>query len=156
MLVWGCHSPFYNNVHGSSSSSSGSSCSKGLTMVVHAGTNFLIRSMAFQEANWSPTFTLTEDFALGMYLKMNGWHCRYVEEYLAIGEAPDQVRNCFQQRSRWCKVSPAVISSLHPYLHVKVHKWWTQHQLPAVERWPLSLRCQTFTAMCTGRVLPPS
>ena len=31
--------------------------------------------------------------------------CRYVEEYLAIGEAPEQVRNCFQQRSRWCKVS---------------------------------------------------
>lgn len=60
--------------------------------------------MAFQEANWSPTFTLTEDFALGMYLKMNKWHCRYVEEYLAIGEAPDQVRNCFQQRSRWTKV----------------------------------------------------
>ena len=30
--------------------------------------------------------------------------CRYVEEYLAIGEAPEQVRNCFQQRSRWCKV----------------------------------------------------
>ena len=62
--------------------------------------------MAFQEANWSPTFTLTEDFALGMYLKMNKWHCRYVEEYLAIGEAPDQVRNCFQQRSRWTKVLP--------------------------------------------------
>ena len=30
--------------------------------------------------------------------------CRYVPEYLAVGEAPDQVRNCFQQRSRWCKV----------------------------------------------------
>jgi cellulose synthase/poly-beta-1,6-N-acetylglucosamine synthase-like glycosyltransferase len=27
--------------------------------------------------------------------------CR--QEYLAIGEAPDQIRNCYQQRSRWCK-----------------------------------------------------
>lgn len=27
----------------------------------------------------------------------------YVQEYLAVGEAPDQVRNCFQQRSRWTK-----------------------------------------------------
>ena len=35
---------------------------------------------------------------------MNRWKCRYVEEYLAIGEAPEQLRNCFQQRSRWCKV----------------------------------------------------
>ena len=53
--------------------------------------------------SWSPEYTLTEDFALGMELKKRGWHCRYVQEYLAIGEAPDQVRNCFQQRSRWTK-----------------------------------------------------
>ena len=26
-----------------------------------------------------------------------------LQEYLAIGEAPDQIRNCYQQRSRWCK-----------------------------------------------------
>ena len=31
------------------------------------------------------------------------WQCRYVPEYLAIGEAPEEVRNCFQQRSRWAK-----------------------------------------------------
>ena len=41
-----------------------------------------------------------------MIMKANKWHCCYVEEYLAIGEAPEQVRNCFQQRSRWCKVLP--------------------------------------------------
>ena len=28
----------------------------------------------------------------------------FLQEYLAIGEAPDQIRNCYQQRSRWCKV----------------------------------------------------
>ncbi|KAK9857954.1 hypothetical protein WJX84_008696, partial [Apatococcus fuscideae] len=67
------------------------------------GTNFLTRSCAFREAGWSPEYTLTEDFALGMELKKCKYHCRYVEEYLAVGEAPDQVRNCFQQRSRWCK-----------------------------------------------------
>ena len=72
---------------------------------VWAGTNFLTRSSAFEEVGWSPTYTLTEDYALGMELTMNRWKCRYVEEYLAIGEAPEQLRNCFQQRSRWCKVS---------------------------------------------------
>ena len=55
------------------------------------------------EVGGSPTWTLTEDFALGMELKKYGWNCRYVQEYLAIGEAPDQIRNCYQQRSRWCK-----------------------------------------------------
>ena len=42
--------------------------------------------------------------------------CRYVQEYLAIGEAPDQIRNCYQQRSRWCKVGtslPLLCSGLH-------------------------------------------
>ena len=53
-------------------------------------------------------WTLTEDYALGMELKKFGWHCRYVQEYLAIGEAPDQIRNCYQQRSRWCKVLPCI------------------------------------------------
>ena len=70
----------------------------------HAGTNFLIRANAFQECGWSPTWTLTEDFALGMELKKRRWQCRYMREYLAVGEAPEQVRNCFQQKSRWCKV----------------------------------------------------
>jgi cellulose synthase/poly-beta-1,6-N-acetylglucosamine synthase-like glycosyltransferase len=69
-----------------------------------AGTNFLTRSLAFEQAGWSPEYTLTEDYALGMELRKRKWKCRYVEEYLAVGEAPEQVRNCFQQRSRWAKV----------------------------------------------------
>lgn len=75
-----------------------------LSFISCSGTNFLIRANAFQECGWSPTWTLTEDFALGMELKKRGWQCRYQREYLAIGEAPVQVRNCFQQKSRWCKV----------------------------------------------------
>ena len=74
-------------------------------LLLIAGTNFLIRANAFKQAGWSPEYTLTEDYMLGMVLKQHKWHCRYVEEYLAVGEAPEQVRNCFQQRSRWCKVS---------------------------------------------------
>ena len=78
-------------------------------LICPAGTNFLIRSAAFREAGWSPEYTLTEDYALGMVLKMNKWKCRYVEEYLAVGEAPEEVRNCFQQRSRWTKVLSVLI-----------------------------------------------
>ena len=73
-----------------------------------------VRSNALLEVGGSPTWTLTEDYALGMELKKYGWHCRYVQEYLAIGEAPDQIRNCYQQRSRWCKARP-------PYLHSHAH-----------------------------------
>ena len=68
-----------------------------------------VRSNALLEVGGSPTWTLTEDYALGMQLKKFGWHCRYVQEYLAVGEAPDQIRNCFQQRSRWTKVSSSLL-----------------------------------------------
>ena len=79
-----------------------------------------VRSNALLEVGGSPTWTLTEDYALGMQLKKYGWHCRYVQEYLAIGEAPDQIRNCYQQRSRWCKVCSFLLrinswSSLHSW-----------------------------------------
>ena len=91
----------------------------GLTLgYAIAGTNFLIRSNAFEECGWSPEYTLTEDYALGMELTKRKWKCRYVEEYLAIGEAPEEVRNCFQQRSRWAKVRIYAVGSVlkHAYL----------------------------------------
>lgn len=81
----------------------------------------MIRSAAFREAGWSPEYTLTEDYALGMVLKMNKWKCRYVEEYLAVGEAPEEVRNCFQQRSRWTKVR--VLSSSATLQHKETLSW---------------------------------
>ena len=77
------------------------------------GTNFLVRSQALLEVGGSPAYTLTEDFALGMELKRAGWHCRYFSGYLAIGEAPHEVRNIFQQRSRWCKGHFQIFFSRH-------------------------------------------
>ena len=74
-----------------------------LGLISCTGTNFLVRARAFADAGWFPEWTLTEDFALGIELKKRQWQCRYVQEYLAIGEAPEEVRNCFQQRSRWSK-----------------------------------------------------
>lgn len=74
-----------------------------LGLISCTGTNFLVRAKAFQHAGWFPEWTLTEDFAMGIELKRRDWQCRYVDEYLAVGEAPDDVRNCFQQRSRWAK-----------------------------------------------------
>ncbi len=47
--------------------------------VACSGTNFLVRAKAFMEVGGSPTYTLTEDFALGMELKKLHWQCRYVQ-----------------------------------------------------------------------------
>ena len=53
-----------------------------------------VRANAYQEAGWTPTWTLTEDFALGMEMKRNGWHCRYLNQYLAVGEVPPCAELC--------------------------------------------------------------
>lgn len=90
-----------------------------LNIISCTGTNFLVRARAFMQVGQFPTHTLTEDFALGIRLKANSWKCRYVEEYLAIGEAPDDIRNCFQQRSRWAKGHFQLFFSRHcPLLEV--------------------------------------
>eukprot|EP01023_Acetabularia_acetabulum_P045661 TRINITY_DN463_c0_g1_i1.p1 TRINITY_DN463_c0_g1~~TRINITY_DN463_c0_g1_i1.p1 ORF type:complete len:1207 (+),score=229.86 TRINITY_DN463_c0_g1_i1:181-3801(+) len=68
-----------------------------------SGTNMLLRSRALKNVGWFPTNTLTEDWSLGMEFKVKGWEGRYVKAYLCMGEAPLEVRNAFQQRSRWCK-----------------------------------------------------
>ena len=64
----------------------------------------------YVQAGGSPTYTLTEDFALGMEMLKRGWKCRYVSNYLAVGESPEQIRNCYQQRSRWVKVMAAIMT----------------------------------------------
>ena len=74
-----------------------------LGFVSLTGTNMILRARALQECGWFPTLSVTEDWELGMKLRSLGWHCRYVPQYLAIGEAPLQIRQAFQQRSRWCK-----------------------------------------------------
>ena len=77
----------------------------GLTawgMVVCTGTNLVLRSAALVAVGGFPADTVTEDYLLGMELKMAGWEARYLPEYLATGEAPED-GSLFRQRSRWCK-----------------------------------------------------
>ncbi len=48
-------------------------------------------------------YCITEDYALSMDLKVAGFRGRYLAEYLAVGEAPTELRNLLRQRSRWAK-----------------------------------------------------
>eukprot|EP00878_Enallax_costatus_P000276 GHUV01000347.1.p1 GENE.GHUV01000347.1~~GHUV01000347.1.p1 ORF type:complete len:1266 (+),score=343.56 GHUV01000347.1:286-4083(+) len=75
------------------------------------GTNFCMRCFPLADCGWFPTFTITEDYALGMILKAKGYKAGYLNEYLAIGEAPEEIRNIFRQRSRWCKGQMQVLFS---------------------------------------------
>jgi len=74
-----------------------------LGYVACTGTNFCIRARALAAVGWFPTYTITEDFALGMNLAAAGFRGTYLNSYLARGEAPTELRNIFRQRSRWAK-----------------------------------------------------
>eukprot|EP00879_Flechtneria_rotunda_P004438 GHRR01004689.1.p1 GENE.GHRR01004689.1~~GHRR01004689.1.p1 ORF type:complete len:1077 (+),score=332.23 GHRR01004689.1:2028-5258(+) len=74
-----------------------------LGYIACTGTNFCLRARSLGMVGWFPEYTITEDYALSMELKSAGFKGRYLAEYLAVGEAPDEVRNVCRQRSRWTK-----------------------------------------------------
>ncbi|WIA15640.1 hypothetical protein OEZ85_002267 [Tetradesmus obliquus] len=75
------------------------------------GTNFGLRCDALFKCGWFPTWSVTEDYTLGMNLKAKGYKARYLNEYLVFGTSPETVRKVFQQRSRWCKGQMQVLFS---------------------------------------------
>ena len=69
---------------------------------VCCGTNFAVRAAPLAAVGWFPTESITEDFLLSLKLTASGWHCRYHGHVLTTGEAPEDLRQIFKQRSRWC------------------------------------------------------
>ena len=51
--------------------------------------------------------TLTEDYALGMLLKMNKWHCRYVEEYWRLETRPTTCARASSSARGGARCTPA-------------------------------------------------
>jgi endoglucanase len=65
-----------------------------------------------------------------MELKSRGYRATYLCQYLAEGEAPEEARNVFQQRSRWTKGHYQVFfSSLNPLFNLRLpffqRLWYT-------------------------------
>ena len=83
---------------------------------VCCGTNFAVRAAPLAAVGWFPTESITEDFLLS--LKLTAWMARrYHGHVLTTGEAPEDLRQIFKQRSRWCACSSsAVLSSPLPPL----------------------------------------
>lgn len=101
------------------------------------GTNFAIRASALAHVGFFPEYTITEDYALGFELKAHGYKGQYLLEYLAVGEAPDEIRNVFRQRSRWTKgmqgPAPPQIAAKHRCsrdVAKQLSRFWTA-RLPA-------------------------
>lgn len=67
------------------------------------GTNFLVSAAAMNKVGFFPTISVTEDMYLAIVLLSKGGNIHYHAENLVVGEAPQDLRQIFQQRSRWAK-----------------------------------------------------
>lgn len=65
------------------------------------GTNYLLRSDSIKAMGYFAEDAVNEDYVLSLMLKRHGFKSKYLKEYLAAGEAPEDLRNIFKQRSRW-------------------------------------------------------
>lgn len=65
------------------------------------GSNFLVRPDALKEVGYFPEDTVAEDYALSIELVDQGFTNKYLLEYLAVGEAPEEPDAIFTQRTRW-------------------------------------------------------
>lgn len=92
---------------------------------VCCGTNFAVRAAPLAAVGWFPTESITEDFLLSLKLTASGWHCRYHGAILTTGEAPEDLRQIFKQRSRWCTGCFQVFFQVETFMWVR--------QLPAIQ-----------------------
>jgi cellulose synthase/poly-beta-1,6-N-acetylglucosamine synthase-like glycosyltransferase len=81
------------------------------------GTNFVVRARALKKVKWFPTISVTEDMHLAIQLLSIGALVKYHGENLVVGEAPQDLRQIFQQRSRWAKGTIQIMWKANPLLN---------------------------------------
>lgn len=88
------------------------------------GTNFIVSARALASVKWFPTISVTEDMYLAIKLLENGGVIQYHPEHLVVGEAPVDLRQIFQQRSRWAKGTIQIAIKDNPLFSSKLN--WIQ------------------------------
>lgn len=69
--------------------------------VIYAGSNTVLSRSSLEATGGFETGTITEDIATGMKLQAKGYTSAFVNEVLAIGLAPFNIKDLFNQRIRW-------------------------------------------------------
>jgi cellulose synthase (UDP-forming) len=67
------------------------------------GTNVLFRRSALESVGGLPEDSVTEDFALSIELREQGWDTVYVPEVLAAGLGPEDMASYVSQQDRWAR-----------------------------------------------------
>lgn len=74
-----------------------------INAAIHVGTNAIFRRSCIDEIGGYPTFSITEDIAVGLMIQANGYHVVYVNDDLVLGLNPSNLKDFLQQRDRWCR-----------------------------------------------------
>lgn len=76
---------------------------------LHVGTNAVFSRKAVLESGGYPSYSLTEDMAIGMTLQANGYESVFVNEELVYGLSAVTFSELVKQRDRWCRGNLQVI-----------------------------------------------
>lgn len=82
---------------------------------IHVGTNAVFRREALDAIGGYPTFSITEDIALGFLIQSKGYKSVYLNEPLAIGLNPTNLKDFLSQRDRWCRGNLQLLKTKNPF-----------------------------------------
>jgi cellulose synthase (UDP-forming) len=71
--------------------------------VLHVGTNVVFRRRYVIEIGMYPTFSITEDMAVGLKLQERGLRTVFINEPLVLGMSASVYADLTLQRDRWCR-----------------------------------------------------
>lgn len=78
------------------------------------GTNAVLRREALESIGGVPENNIAEDFLASLFLHENGWRTLYIPEILALGLAPNNLKDYVNQQYRWARGSLEVIFKYNP------------------------------------------
>ena len=82
--------------------------------VLHVGTNAVFRRKYINEIGGYPTYSITEDMAVGMMLQAKGYDSIFVNEELVLGLSAVTFEELVKQRDRWCRGNLQVLKRFNP------------------------------------------
>lgn len=85
-----------------------------LNAVLHVGTNAIFRRKHLDSVGGFPTFSITEDMALGMKLQSKGYNSILVNEPLVLGLSATTLEETIKQRKRWARGNLQVFKRNNP------------------------------------------
>lgn len=85
-----------------------------LNSAIHVGTNAIFRRRCIDEIGGYPTFSITEDIAVGVMIEAKGYKGIYVNEALVLGLNPTNLKDFLGQRNRWCRGNLQLLKYKNP------------------------------------------